>query len=79
MGALPGLTGLLVHDALRGPLPPSEETAVMTLGKIWALGLVCVKLWARYGAVCPRRVSPLCVPTPLRRVQYGASSCGGTT
>eukprot|EP00903_Cladosiphon_okamuranus_P011017 g10406.t1 len=47
MGALPGLTGLLVHDALRGPLPPSEETAVMTWGKIWALGLVCVKLWAR--------------------------------
>ncbi|CAN0079095.1 unnamed protein product, partial [Hapterophycus canaliculatus] len=47
MGALPGLTGLLVHDALRGPLPPSEETAVLTWGKIWALGLVCVKLWAR--------------------------------
>eukprot|EP00752_Nemacystus_decipiens_P011465 g10180.t2 len=47
MGVLPGLTGLLVHDALRGPLPPTEETAVMTWGKIWALGLVCVKLWAR--------------------------------
>ncbi|CAB1119828.1 unnamed protein product [Ectocarpus sp. CCAP 1310/34] len=47
MGALPGLTGLLVHDALRGPLPPTEETAALTWGKIWALGLVCVKLWAR--------------------------------
>ncbi|CAN0447988.1 unnamed protein product, partial [Laminaria digitata] len=44
VGALPGLTGLLVHDALRGPLPPAEETAALTWGKIWALGLVCVKL-----------------------------------
>ncbi|CAM9722490.1 unnamed protein product, partial [Sphacelaria rigidula] len=46
-GALPVLTGLLVHDALRGPLPPAEETAALTWGKIWALGLVCVKVWAR--------------------------------
>lgn len=47
LGAIPGLTGLLVHDALRGPLPPAEETAALTWGKIWALGLVCVKVWAR--------------------------------
>ncbi|CAN0377616.1 unnamed protein product, partial [Ectocarpus sp. 13 AM-2016] len=47
VGALPGLTGLLVHDALRGPPPTTEETAALTWGNIWALGLVCVKLWAR--------------------------------
>lgn len=47
LGALPALTGLLVHDTLRGPLVMAEETSALTWGKIWALGLVCVKVWAR--------------------------------
>lgn len=59
-GALPVLTGLLVHDALRGPLPPAEETAALTWGKIWALGLVCVKVWARCGGVTEMTACKYC-------------------